>query len=81
VVSEMVLTIGDGDQFTVERGPCGELAIRVQDGALTEVPRWVRSSVTGRDDRRRTLDQLIHVLSHLRDALDGEDADWVTKQP
>jgi hypothetical protein len=77
----MVLEVGDGDRFTVERGPGGGLAVRVQDGARGGPPRWIRASVTERDDCRRTLDQLIHALAHLRDALDRDDVDWVAKQP
>lgn len=65
-----VITLDYGDQVIVEADPYDpdeSLAIRVQNGAFVERPRYIRCAVVG-GDRARYLDELIGALEQLRDA-------------
>jgi hypothetical protein len=60
------LDIGRGDTFTVARDFDGFPAVRIQNTAFVEEPRWLTCSITG-PDRQHYLDDLIHALVQLRD--------------
>jgi hypothetical protein len=60
------LIIDRGDGFTVTTDGDGYPAVRIQNKAFVEEPRWLACYVTG-PDRRRYLDELIDALVELRD--------------
>jgi hypothetical protein len=70
-VSRADLVITYGDTFTVARDEDGYLAVKVQNAAFVEEPRWILPPMSERD---RYLDALIAALKNLRDTPD--DKDW-----
>lgn len=60
------LHIDYGDGFTVTDDEDGDLAVKVQNRAFVEEPRWISCGVRG-GDRERYLNELIWALEELRD--------------
>ena len=64
------LSITYGDEFAVTNDSDGNRAIRIQNGAFVEDPRWLRVEIVG-GDRRRYIGELIGALEELRDTEDA----------
>lgn len=66
-MDEDYISIQNGDRFTVEKDPDGYRAIKIQNTAWVEEPRWLLMRVAGQHDRQTAIDELIHALTELRD--------------
>ena len=60
------IRIDYADGFSVVPDEDGELAVRIQNKAFVEEPRWITCAVVG-GDRERYLNELIWALEELRD--------------
>lgn len=61
------ISIQPGDTITVAEGPDGHPAIKVENSAWIEPPRWLLFQFPGHDQTAR-IDELIGALVELRDA-------------
>lgn len=60
------ITVDYGDKITVAPNGDGELAVKIQNTAFGEPPRWLNIGMTGYD-RLRAIEDLISALNRLRD--------------
>lgn len=62
----MDITLSWGDACTVDTDEDGRLAVKIQNTAFVEEPRWLGCEVRG-GDRAMYLNRLIWALEELRD--------------
>lgn len=64
-MEETLITVDYGDKISVAPNLDGEAAVKIENTAFVESPRWISVGMTG-EDRRRAIDELIDALNQLR---------------
>ncbi|GLU61585.1 hypothetical protein [Paenarthrobacter ureafaciens] len=66
-MDETYISIEPGDEFVVTDDTDGYPAVKIQNKAFVEDPRWLLFNSPGPDQNRR-INELIYALTQLRDA-------------
>lgn len=66
-MDDAYIAINNGDNFTIEQDPDGYPAVKIENTAFLEEPRWLLARVAGNHDRYSTINALIDALTTLRD--------------
>lgn len=66
------ITVTNGDKIKFATDPDGYPAVRIENAAFVEAPRWISFGVIGKHDTIRAVDDMIHALTTVRARLDSD---------